>query len=440
MRAAAGEPADRGLRGRRGARTRHEVRRRPLPRLAATRSTPCWPAGATATPSCSGTATATSSGVDAVVVPGGFSYGDYLRAGAIARFSPVMEAVAEFARDGGPVLGICNGFQVLCEAGLLPGALLPNTSLRFVCRQVDVEVENAGTRPSRARARDGRAALDPGQAHHRPLLRAARDARRAGGRRPGGAALRAGAEPERLGARHRRRAQRGGQRDRADAPPRARRGPAHRLGRRRHAVRVARGARGRAGRRRARSTSARAPRARPHRRRVRADRRALGREPNGARAGRVLADVVRALRLQALEEAAAPAAHRGPARADGAGRERRRGRRRRRPGGRLQGRVAQPPERGRAVPGRGHRRRRDPARRVRDRRAADRDARLAALRRARLARARATCSTASVAGIGHYGNSIGVPTVGGEVYFEAPLRAELPRQRDVRGPRARATG
>jgi phosphoribosylformylglycinamidine synthase I len=84
-------------------------------------------------------------GVDAVVVPGGFSYGDYLRVGAIAQFSPVMEAVAEFARDGGPVLGICNGFQVLCEAGLLPGALLPNTELRFVCRQVNVEVVNAGT-------------------------------------------------------------------------------------------------------------------------------------------------------------------------------------------------------------------------------------------------------------------------------------------------------
>ena len=82
-------------------------------------------------------------GVDAVVVPGGFSYGDYLRAGAIARFSPVMEAVAEFAREGGPVLGICNGFQVLCEAGLLSGALLPNTGLRFLFRQVEVVVETA---------------------------------------------------------------------------------------------------------------------------------------------------------------------------------------------------------------------------------------------------------------------------------------------------------
>jgi len=88
--------------------------------------------------------------VDAVVVPGGFSYGDYLRVGAIARFSPVMEAVQEFALSGGPVLGICNGFQVLCEAGLLPGALLPNVGLRFVCRQVVVEVVNGSTPFTRA--------------------------------------------------------------------------------------------------------------------------------------------------------------------------------------------------------------------------------------------------------------------------------------------------
>ncbi len=84
-------------------------------------------------------------GVDAVIVPGGFSYGDYLRPGAIAQFSPVMGAVRDFARAGGLVLGICNGFQVLCEAGLLPGALLPNAGLRFVCRQVDCEVVNADT-------------------------------------------------------------------------------------------------------------------------------------------------------------------------------------------------------------------------------------------------------------------------------------------------------
>jgi phosphoribosylformylglycinamidine synthase len=83
--------------------------------------------------------------VDAVVVPGGFSYGDYLRVGSIARFAPAMEKVLEFAEAGGPVLGICNGFQVLCEAGLLPGALLPNEGLRFLCRQVGVEVVDAET-------------------------------------------------------------------------------------------------------------------------------------------------------------------------------------------------------------------------------------------------------------------------------------------------------
>jgi phosphoribosylformylglycinamidine synthase I len=79
-------------------------------------------------------------GADAIVVPGGFSYGDYLRAGAIARFSPAMESVIAFARDGGLVLGICNGFQVLCEARLLPGALLGNANLHFTFRQVDLDV------------------------------------------------------------------------------------------------------------------------------------------------------------------------------------------------------------------------------------------------------------------------------------------------------------
>jgi phosphoribosylformylglycinamidine synthase len=80
-------------------------------------------------------------GVDAVVIPGGFSYGDHLRVGAIARFSPVMSEIERFAAEGGPVLGICNGFQVLCEAGLLPGALLPNTGLRFAMRQCELEVQ-----------------------------------------------------------------------------------------------------------------------------------------------------------------------------------------------------------------------------------------------------------------------------------------------------------
>ena len=88
--------------------------------------------------------------VDVVILPGGFSYGDYLRCGAIARFSPVMSSVTRFAAQGGPVLGICNGFQVLLESGLLPGVLLRNATLRFVCRHVHVRVENAATRFTRA--------------------------------------------------------------------------------------------------------------------------------------------------------------------------------------------------------------------------------------------------------------------------------------------------
>ena len=89
-------------------------------------------------------------GADAIVVPGGFSYGDYLRAGAIARFAPVMESVIDFAKDGGLVLGICNGFQVLCEARLLPGALLGNANRRFTFRQVDLDVVNPDTAFTRA--------------------------------------------------------------------------------------------------------------------------------------------------------------------------------------------------------------------------------------------------------------------------------------------------
>ena len=92
-------------------------------------------------------------GADAIVVPGGFSYGDYLRAGAIARFSPVMESVIAFAGDGGLVLGICNGFQVLCEARLLPGALLGNANRRFTFRQVELEVANFQTAFTSACAR-----------------------------------------------------------------------------------------------------------------------------------------------------------------------------------------------------------------------------------------------------------------------------------------------
>ena len=94
------------------------------------------------------------------MLPGGFSYGDYLRAGAIARFAPAMAAVQAFARDGGLVLGICNGFQILCEAGLLPGVLRPNASLSFVCRDVPVVVERSDT-PFTARCKVGQTLVIP---------------------------------------------------------------------------------------------------------------------------------------------------------------------------------------------------------------------------------------------------------------------------------------
>jgi len=94
------------------------------------------------------------SGFDAVVLPGGFSYGDYLRCGAIARFSPIMKAVITAASDGMPVIGVCNGFQILCEAGLLPGALIRNSSLRFVCKPVWLRVETGDT-PFTAKIKQG---------------------------------------------------------------------------------------------------------------------------------------------------------------------------------------------------------------------------------------------------------------------------------------------
>ncbi len=100
-------------------------------------------------------------GFDALVIPGGFSYGDYLRAGAIARFSPIMDAVSEFASSGGPVLGICNGFQILTEAGLLPGTLLRNNSLSFSCQWVHVRVETGRTPFT--------AGIDPGTVLHVPI-------------------------------------------------------------------------------------------------------------------------------------------------------------------------------------------------------------------------------------------------------------------------------
>jgi phosphoribosylformylglycinamidine synthase len=98
--------------------------------------------------------------VDGVVLPGGFSYGDYLRCGAIARFAPAMSAVANFAERGGPVLGICNGFQILCEAGLLPGVLRRNDSLQFTCRDVRLRVERTDT-PFTARCATGQELVIP---------------------------------------------------------------------------------------------------------------------------------------------------------------------------------------------------------------------------------------------------------------------------------------
>ena len=98
--------------------------------------------------------------VSGVVLPGGFSYGDYLRCGALARFAPALDAVRRFAADGGPVLGICNGFQILCEAGLLPGVLRPNRSLEFICRDARVRVERAET-PLTARCEEGQVLTIP---------------------------------------------------------------------------------------------------------------------------------------------------------------------------------------------------------------------------------------------------------------------------------------
>jgi phosphoribosylformylglycinamidine synthase subunit PurQ / glutaminase len=98
--------------------------------------------------------TASVGNVDAVILPGGFSFGDYLRCGAIAKFSPVMAAIKKFAADGGPVLGICNGFQILVESGLLPGVLLRNRGLKFVCRNVTLRVETTNT-PFTAAAQQG---------------------------------------------------------------------------------------------------------------------------------------------------------------------------------------------------------------------------------------------------------------------------------------------
>ena len=338
------------------------------------------PRARSARPSSSGTATATCRASTRSIVPGGFSYGDYLRVGAIARFAPVMEAVERFARDGGPVLG---------HLQRLPGAVRGRPAAG---RAAAEHVAALHLPPGRARGREratrrGPRACEPGEllsipAKHTTGRYWAPDAgaRRARGQRPGRAALRAGAQLQRLGARHRRRLQRRGQRRRADAAPRARGRRADRLGRRPEAVRVAAPCRtSERPRRGSRSTVELGP----HRRRVRADRREARPRAERGRARHVLAcmwsehcgykhsrRLLRTLPTEGAHLVMGPGENAGAVDVgDGLA-------------VRVQGRVAQPPERGRAVPGRGDRRRRHPARHLRDRRAADRDARLAALRRA----------------------------------------------------------
>ncbi len=159
-------------------------------------------------------------GVDAVVLPGGFSYGDYLRCGAIARFAPVMTSIIDAAKGGLPVLGICNGFQVLCEAHMLPGALVRNSHLHFRNRDQRLRMESVDSRWTGAFA-TGQEIADPGE-ERRGLLRRRRPyAGRARGRGPGRRPLRR-RQPERLDARHRRDPQRGRQRRRHHAAPGAR--------------------------------------------------------------------------------------------------------------------------------------------------------------------------------------------------------------------------
>ena len=359
-------------------------------------------------------------GVDAVIVPGGFSYGDYLRVGAIARFAPIMGEVERFARHGGLVLGICNGFQVLCEAGLLPGALLPNTSLRFVCRQVELEVVNASIPWTRACERGERLSipakhttgryyapdpvLDELEANDQVVLRyapgenfngSARDI--AGVCNAAGNVLGLMPHPE-------------------------------------HAVDVLTGLgrRAEADRRGGMTVMAR------HRELGLTDHEyeliveKLEREPNevelavfslmwsehcGYKHSRRL---LKTLPTEGPKLILGPGENAGAV-AVGGGLV-----------ARVQGRVPQPPERGRAVPGRRDRRRRDPARRVRDRRAADRDPRLAALRRGRLLRPLALPARAR--GRRHRPlRQLDRRRDGRRrALLRGPLRAELPRQRDVR--------
>ena len=185
---------------------------------------------------------ATVNGVDAVIVPGGFAHGDYLRPGAIARFSPVMSAVVEFAKSGGPVVGICNGFQVLTEAGLLPGALQKNRGLKFLCTTVELRVDSTDSVLT-SEAELGAVLRVPinhfeGNYTCSPETLAELQANEQ-------VVLRYVDEPERFGRRHRRDLQRGPQRGGPHAAPRARDERPAGLGRRCAAAAVAAAARGR---------------------------------------------------------------------------------------------------------------------------------------------------------------------------------------------------
>ena len=363
----------------------------------------------------------TCTGVDCVVLPGGFSYGDYLRCGAIARFSPDHGGGRRGTRSaGGLVLGICNGFQILCEAGLLPGALVRNRGLPLRLRRG----HGAGRDHRHAvHLRLPRAAsvLDAADQARRGLLRRRRgDARGARGERPGRLPLRrsrgalgARGQPERLAREHRRHLQRGPQRPRADAASRARRRAARGRRGRAQALPLRAGMARRRGSRRA-GASRRwcpgpdEPRACRRSRRSWPPSRVSPRDEyarivdaarphadvRGAR--RLRRDVVRALLVQELARATCSSCPTtGPHVLQGPGRERRRGRHRRRTRGGLQDREPQPSVVRRAVPGRGDRRRRHPARHLHDGRAADRHPRLAALRQHRPSAHAATWCAAS---------------------------------------------
>ena len=249
VRAAAREPADRELRDRAPPRRMSAVATEPRPRIAVV----VFPGsnddrdaelalerlGADAVRVWH-TEPELPAGTAAVVLPGGFSYGDYLRCGAIARFSPVMAAVVRFADEGGLVLGICNGFQILTEAGLLPGALRPNESLSFVCRDVALDRRAVPTRRSPSRCEAEQRLTIPVKHGDGCWFADAGDARGARGGRTDPPPLRAGREPERRRRRRRGRLQRARKRVRPDAAPRARGRPAARLDRRRADPRLAR--------------------------------------------------------------------------------------------------------------------------------------------------------------------------------------------------------